>query len=280
MFHPREKVIVGLSGGKDSLVLLYNVMKLQQRYPKSPEIEAILIDEGIKGYREESTSIAKKMCDVWNIKLHIVDFKTYFGLELDRIIPKLKNLKINACTICGTVRRRLLNMKSLELNGDKLAIGHNLDDQVETFLQNILRNDLNKIVINPPNGNPIDDRKKFVSRIKPLMSIPEEEIVRYCYYKEFPIQSNPCPYSIGFSILRKKVQDFVNHLELHSPEIKYNLQKANENFVSNYKPKNLSNNFSDSKINKTQYQICPNCSNPMGLLRKICYYCELKEKII
>ena len=273
MFSPKDKVVVGLSGGKDSLVLLFNVLELQKRYSDSPVVEAILIDEGIEGYRAESIEIAERMCKEWKTPLHIVKIKNDFGKTIDDIIPSLEELNVNACTICGTVRRRLLNDKSYELGADCLAIGHNLDDQIETFMQNIVRNDLKQILLHPPNGNIKSDNKEIVQRIKPLMSIPETEITLYCYYKEIPIQVTPCPYVEKYYILRKKIQDFINILENQSPEIKYNLLKMNEKILEQ-----VPMNYIKKEINLKPKKngICKICQMPCGLNREICYFCELK----
>jgi uncharacterized protein (TIGR00269 family) len=238
-------------------------------------VEAILIDEGIQGYRAESVEIAKKKCTEWKTLLHIISIKEKFGATIDEIIPKLSEISINPCTVCGTVRRRLLNDKALELKADKLAIGHNLDDVAETFIQNIVRNDLDKILTNPPFGNPPDPQHLFVPRIKPLMAIPESEIMLYCYYKGFPIQATPCPYVENFNILRKSVLYFLNNLEERSAEIKYNILKINEELLEKY-PKNQG---IKSGSNKNEYKLCKNCQAPMGLNREICYFCELKQKL-
>ncbi len=269
MFTPQEKVVVGLSGGKDSLTVLYNCLKIQRHYSFAPPIEAILIDEGIQYYRPESTAIAQKMCEEWDVPLHIVSFRDHFGADLDEVIDNIRNLKINACTVCGTVRRRLLNETALALKADKLVIGHNLDDTAETFLQNILRNDLDKILSNPPSGNPLDPEGFFVPRIKPLLGIPESEIMLYCYYQEFPIQAIPCPYVENFDILRKKVLDFLNLMEIHSPEVKFNLLEMNETLLKRL------NSLQNTK--KTENEpVCKYCHNPMGTRRELCYYCELR----
>jgi len=284
MFSPTDKIVVGVSGGKDSLCLLYNVKTLQDRNPNGPIVEAILIDEGISGYRSESKNIAIEYCKKLNIPLHILSFKSNFGKDLDEVVADLKEININACTICGTVRRRLLNDKALELQANKLAIGHNLDDQSQTFLANILRNDIRKIELSPPQGNVSDKERNFVPRIKPLLEIPEREITLYCFYKKIPIQTTPCPYIEGFSILRKKVQDFLNQIEKKSPEIKYNLLNANQTLnkrLCNRKiqMENEKKNSSE-KIKKLHtYNYCSICRKPCGHKRSICYYCELKEKL-
>ncbi|MHA1476045.1 MAG: TIGR00269 family protein [Promethearchaeota archaeon] len=170
----------------------------------------------------------------------------------------------------------MLNDKAYELGADCLAIGHNLDDQIETFLQNIVRNDLKQILLHPPNGNIKSYKKEIVQRIKPLMSIPEKEITLYCYYKKIPIQVTPCPYVENFYILRKKIQDFINILENQSPEIKYNLLKMNEKIIEQ-----VSTNYLRKEINQNQKKngICKICQMPCGLNREICYFCELKKEL-
>jgi tRNA(Ile)-lysidine synthase TilS/MesJ len=297
MFSPQQKVVVGLSGGKDSLVMLYNIIKLQRRSQCNIPVEAILIDEGISGYRQESIAYAQQKCSEWNVNLHIISFKEFFGKTLDDVIPQLHQLQFNACTVCGTVRRRLLNDKALELKADRLAIGHNLDDQAETFIQNILRNDLSKIRTNPPHGNPLDPEGNFVPRVKPLITILEEEIVRYCFYLGFPIQNTPCPYVSTFPILRKKVQIFLNSLENHSAETKFNLLEINEHLVkilstdnsmipqlrefSFIEQEETESSFTVNKINyQEKMKKCQNCGHPCGENRKICHFCELHQKLV
>ena len=132
LFSLNEKVVVGVSGGKDSITVLYNVMQIQKQNPYATPVEAILIDEGIQGYREESIRITQILCTEWKIPLHIVRFDEEFGKKIDELIPLLKEEKVNPCNICGTVRRRLLNEYAIKLKADKLVIGHNLDDQAET----------------------------------------------------------------------------------------------------------------------------------------------------
>lgn len=287
MFSPNDKLAVGISGGKDSLTVLYNTIQIQKHRQSKAEIHGILIDEGIQGYREESVTIAKEFCEKWHIPLHIVKFRQKFGADLDDCIPKLSDLSINACTICGTVRRRLLNDKAREIGAKYLVIGHNLDDQAETFLQNILRNDLPKIFQNPPWGNSMDISGTFIPRVKPLMEIPESEITLYCYFKNFPIQTTPCPYVEPYFILRKQVQTFLNQLENQSAEVKYNLLRMNEKILklqTNFE--NFTEKFSETPIPEllkpTQSEIlnfCNNCHEPSGSSRDLCYYCFLRSQL-
>ena len=270
MISPQDIVAIGVSGGKDSLALCNILQNIFKKYHKQPKFFAILVDEGIANYREESTQLAIEFCAQKNIPLEIIRSKEILGKTVDESIRILQEMKINACTLCGTMRRRFLNQKAKEKNATKLAIGHNLDDTTETFLQNIIRNDLQKIITNPPQGNPVDPTHQYVPRIKPLMEIPEKEIVLYCYYSNIPIQTTPCPYVSEFPVLRKNIQDFINILEMQSAEVKYNLLRANEEWIGK------SHFRQESQI---ESRTCEECGMICGPKRRVCYYCELKKQL-
>ena len=129
---------IALSGGKDSLTVLSILNKLSKQNPKI-KINAIAIDEGIKGYRDKTLEHATDFCNKNSIELHIFSYKEEFGLTLDEM---LNALDVKPCTICGIFRRYLLNKKSRELKLTKLATGHNLDDECQSILMNQMRNDI------------------------------------------------------------------------------------------------------------------------------------------
>jgi uncharacterized protein (TIGR00269 family) len=270
-----DRICVGVSGGKDSLVLLYNLYQRQQRIKTSPKLSVAFIDEGIKEYRDESVKILDQFMRQFDIEadIRVLEFRKEFGYTMDEISRMIveNNLSMNACTVCGTVRRRLLNIAAKNAGATKLAIGHNLDDTVQTFMLNILRNDAGKIVSVPPYGSPVsspgENEDIFIPRIKPLAGLSERELTLYCYHKEFPIQSNPCPFSRSFPILRRKVQEFLNNLDERSSEIKFNLLHLNQELIS--KLGHLENR---PKLNS----YCKTCGNPTGIKRNVCLYCELK----
>jgi len=147
MLNPHDKIIVALSGGKDSITLLYNLKKNQEKLYRSNPLIALTIDEGIKGYRDKSVKFAIDFCKNFGIEHEIISFKDKIGKTLDEIInikKKSENSKY-ACNYCATIRRRLLNDGAKELGGTVLATGHNLTDIAETYLMNILHKRLNLI---------------------------------------------------------------------------------------------------------------------------------------
>lgn len=272
----KDLICIGVSGGKDSLVMLYNLYQRQSRIKNTNKIKVIWIDEGIIGYREESKNnllsfLSKFKIDVDLIKL---SFRENFGMTLDEMVEIIRkeNLKLNPCSVCGTIRRRLLNDAAKDNYATKLAIGHNLDDIVQTLVLNLLRNDLHKVGSVKPHtskSNPLSDmRKEFTQRIKPLIRLTDEEISMYCYFMDIPFQSNPCQYSETFPILRRDVQSFINTISRRSHEIKYNLLKVNYELIEILR---------SSKKMAKKFGRCKKCNHLTGPKRDVCLYCEYKS---
>ena len=137
-----DKVLMALSGGKDSVVALHILNDLQER--NIIDLTAVTINEGISGYREEGIKIASQNAKILGVNHRIVSFQEYFGLTLDDMMKNQaleSDNKRHACTYCGVFRRYLLNKKARELGATKLATAHNLDDEAQSILMNVLRGD-------------------------------------------------------------------------------------------------------------------------------------------
>ena len=271
MLKPYDTIIVAVSGGKDSLALLYNLIQIQQQVYNSKEIIALTIDEGIKGYRNERISIVEDFCKKFNIEHHIISFKEHFGLSLSEIVNNkiVGENYIYACNYCATIRRRLLNDHAKELGGSKLALGHNLTDFAETFLMNILYKRI-KLIGNqyPLRQEIISLQKFFIRKIFPLMRIPEDEIELYMQVKKINYYPKHCPYREKDPILRRRVLQFINDTKKMSPEIEFNLLNGFLE-LSELLYKNQS---------KRDYNLCQTCGYPSGNNEK-CRFCDLKTKL-
>jgi uncharacterized protein (TIGR00269 family) len=266
MLKPSSKIIVGLSGGKDSTALLYNLIKIQEKTYRSNPIIALTIDEGIKDYREKSIDYAKNFCKKYNIEHIIIRFQDVIGYSLDNIIDikKHSNDYLYACNYCATFRRRLLNDEAKKLGGDVLALGHNLTDIAETFLMNILYKRfplIAKQYIFKQENEKIS--KFFLKKVTPLMRIPEEEIFFYVNLKKFSYYPSHCPYREKDPIIRKRVLDFIQSCKTYSPEIEFNLLNG---FLE------LSETLYNS-LEEVKYNFCQICGYPCGS-NKICTYCQ------
>ena len=135
-----EKIMVGISGGKDSILTLHMLYNYKFHSEIDFEMEAVCIDEGISGYREHGIQTAIENCEKLDIPLTISSFKNEWNYNLDEIHDLYKS----SCMPCGVYRRYLLNKISNDHNCDKIATGHNMDDEIQSFLMTFSRNDQNK----------------------------------------------------------------------------------------------------------------------------------------
>jgi uncharacterized protein (TIGR00269 family) len=200
-----SRVALALSGGKDSIALLEILHTLQQNHPRST-LTAISIDEGVGGYRDEALQLATQATQKLGVEHHITSFKELFGLTMDEIVAYPREL--HACTYCGVLRRRALNTAAQNINADRLATAHNLDDMAQTAFLNILRGDTNRLAQIDPGGSTLPG---FVRRIKPYAEIPEKESTLYAYLTGIPFQSTPCPHAT--EAMRNDARDILNRLE-------------------------------------------------------------------
>ncbi|KCZ73157.1 TIGR00269 family protein [Candidatus Methanoperedens nitroreducens] len=208
-----DRIAVALSGGKDSIVLLYVLHKVFQDR-RDIELLAITIDEGIRGYREHTLKHAVDITGKLGIPHTIRSFDEGFRATLDDLTDKKEYA---ACTLCGVLRKNLLNKAARELGADKLAIGHNLDDEAQTILMNYLRGDMDRLKrMLPGIAQP-----GLVMRIKPLRSIPEKEVALYALLNNLPVSMDECPYA--GEALRNEIREIINNYEVNHPGTKYSL---------------------------------------------------------
>lgn len=212
-----DKIAVGVSGGKDSLSLLLVLKHLIER-KKINDIVAITIDEGIAGYRDESLKIVKEFCSRLNIKNEIFSYKELFGMDMDESISIRPSEKMTSCSICGTFRRRAIDIATEYVGANVIATGHNLDDQLQSFMINIISGDINRIGWIYPE--PIYYGTKKIKKIKPFIEIYEREIVFYALQQNIPFQSEQCPYQD--ESVRSEIREFFNSLEENRSGVKYN----------------------------------------------------------
>ena len=139
-------------------------------------ILAVTIDEGIPGYRDEALKIVENFCAQLNIQYKTFSYKKIFDLTLTESLELRNDQRLSSCSICGTFRRRALDHAAKTINADVIATGHNLDDNLQTFLINILSGDAKKIGWMDP-----DTSSNKVRKIKPLSEIYESEIVFYAF---------------------------------------------------------------------------------------------------
>ena len=214
MIKNNDLVCVGVSGGKDSLVLLDTLKKMSQSH--NFKIIAVTIDEGIPGYRDEALDIVKEFCTKLDVEFKTYSYKNLFDLTLSESLELRDDEKTSSCSICGTFRRRALDHAAKEIGANVIATGHNLDDTLQTFLINTLSGDTKKIGWMDP-----ENEGKELRKIKPLSEIYESEIVFYAFTNNLPFQSEPCPHMNEG--IRTEIREFLNSLEEHRSGIKNNM---------------------------------------------------------
>ncbi len=208
-----DRIAVALSGGKDSIVLLHVLHKIF-RDRKDLELFAITIDEGINGYREHTLKHAIELTRDLGISHSMRSFREEFGVTLDELTHKKEH---SACTLCGVLRKNLLNKAAREMGADKIAMGHNLDDEAQTILMNYLRGDMDRLKRMLPNVK----QPGLVMRVKPLRSIPEKEVALYGFLNDLPVSTDECPYA--GEALRNEIREMLNNYEVKHPGTKYSL---------------------------------------------------------
>ncbi len=217
MIRGGDLVAVAVSGGKDSLALLHILDQMSKSH--NFRIHAVTIDEGIPGYRNEALEIAGEYCGKLGVKHGVFSYKGLFELTLEEALGQRGGEKTSSCSICGTLRRRAMDHAAMEIGANVIATAHNLDDNLQTYLINMLSGDVSKIGrMSPDAENPV------LRKIKPFSEIYESEIVFYAFANQIPFQTEPCPH-MGEGI-RTEIRQFLNSLEGQHVGIKNNLYNS------------------------------------------------------
>lgn len=178
MIEDGDKIAIGISGGKDSLTLLYALAGLRRFYPKKFELCAITVDLGFEGF--DLTKIAE-LCKELDVPYYIQ--KT----EIAEVVFKIRE-ETNPCSLCAKLRKGAFNDKAKELGCNKSAYAHHKDDVVETMLMSMIYEGRYYCF------SPVTylDRSE-ITLIRPLIYVEEADVIGFQHKYELPVQKNPCP---------------------------------------------------------------------------------------
>lgn len=190
LFKRGERVAIGASGGKDSTVLAYLLSELNKRYDYGLDLFLLSVDEGIKGYRDDSLATVARNEKQYGIPLLVISYRELYGWTMDEIVATI-GARGN-CTFCGVFRRQALDRGAVLLHADKVATGHNADDIAETVLLNLLRADLPRL---SRCAGAVTGRDGAMPRVKPFKYSYEKEIVLYAYFKRLDYFATECIYA-------------------------------------------------------------------------------------
>ena len=261
-----DRIAVAISGGKDSSTML-SILRNITKDRTDVSIFAITIDEGIKGYRGKTIRDAKKFCSSLGVELHIGSFEDLIGISTDDVVKKNDDDTLKACTFCGVFRRDCINKLAAKHGANKVAIGHNLDDEAQSIMANYIRGDMLRAVRIGPKSFIVED-KRFVPRIKPLRDVLEQEVALFALLKEFPLSFGECPYAD--ESFRWEIRDLINSLEQNHPGTKHSIVATFDSMLPYLK----SGYF--KKVG-TIIKKCTTCGGPTS--QKYCKVCILKKKV-
>lgn len=267
MLEPTDKIMVAVSGGKDSVVLLHILTKIEEAFPEA-SLCAVTVDEGIGGYRDEALKFAISNCRKLGVEHVVTSFKELYNYSLDQIVKMVSEKEksgkgLTPCAYCGVLRRRALNLAARKAGADKLATAHNLDDETQTILLNILHGDALRIArVKPVLA---EAHPKFVQRVKPMCQVPEKEIALYAYLKRIEFQSVPCPYAS--TALRSDIRVMLNRMEEKHAGIKFALIRS----IERIRP------ALEAIAEEVKLQGCRECGEPT--VGEICKLCQMLRKL-
>ena len=204
-----DKIAVGISGGKDSLALLYALAGLRRFYPKKFTLEAISVH---LGYEELNLTPIAELCEVLEVPFTIVP-----STIADIIFNQRKEK--NPCSLCAKMRKGAFNEKAKELGCNKVALAHHKDDIIETSLMSLIYE--GRYYAFPP--------KTYLDRmdltvIRPLLYVTEANVIGFKNLYELPVQKNPCP-ADGYT-KREYIKNLIKQLEKENPGVKDRLFHA------------------------------------------------------
>lgn len=209
MIEENDKIAIGISGGKDSLTLLYALAGLRRFYPKHFELEAITINLGFEGF--DLTGISE-LCKELNVPYTVVN------TQISDIIFETRK-ESNPCSLCAKMRKGAFNEKAKELGCNKSAYAHHMDDVIETTLMSLIYEGRYYTF------SPVTYLDRMdITLIRPLIYVKECDVNGFKNLYHLPVAKNPCPMD-GFS-RREYIKQLIHQLNQENPGVKDRLFHA------------------------------------------------------
>lgn len=221
MIEGNDKIAICLSGGKDSITLLHAFKALQRFYPKKFELIAISINPGFEFF---DTTLLQNLCD--NLEIPLFIEKTH-AKEIVFDIRKEKN----PCSLCANLRRGAINSVAVREGCNKIALGHNQDDVLETFLLNLFYTG------SIGTFSPVSHMDRTgITLIRPLVYTPEKETKRFVKKNNLTVMPKVCP--MDGTSKREDMRLMIFSLQKNIPMIRANLFGAIQRNLPDWKVKN------------------------------------------
>lgn len=263
MFSHNEKILVAVSGGKDSLSLWDILARLG--YQADGLYLGLGIDGGI-GYSHESQRLTEKFAQENNLKLHIVDVEKEYGHS----IPVLANISHRGhgkpCAVCGLAKRHEMNRIARDLGYDVLATGHNLDDEAAVLFGNTLSWSSDYLL---RQGPVLPESDGLARKVKPLCRFYEREMTAYAIARGIEYIYEECPFAEGSQQIFYK--EALNQLETARPGAKLTF------YIKFLDAKQSGELFISKETDRKNLNACPECGQATSA-PGLCSFCRLMEK--
>lgn len=257
MMGPGDRVLVAVSGGKDSLALWD--MLLQLGY----DADGLYLGIGIGDYSADSAVYTRAFADAHSAKLHEIDIPAEFGFDIPRAAEVTRRVP---CSACGLSKRHLFNKAALDGGYDVVATGHNLDDEAAVLFGNVLRWQTEYLGRQLPV---LPAAHGFPKKVKPLVRLAERETAAWCVLRGIDYQVEECPNAEGNKHLGYKAA--LNDVEDASPGSKHAfyfefLSKASDLFTP------------EAAVEREGLRPCSGCGAPTTD-DELCAFCKLVARV-
>ena len=262
MFRREDRILVAVSGGKDSLSLWDILRRLG--YQADGLYIGLGIDEGI-GYSAESHRLSEKFASENGLRLHVVDVAQEYGQTIPMLAASSHRGQDKPCAVCGLAKRHIMNRIARDLGYDVLATGHNLDDEAAVLFANTLQWSGNFLLRQSPvlPGTPGLARK-----VKPLCRFYEREMAAYALLRGIEYIYEECPFAVGSTSIYYK--ELLNRLETDKPGSKLT-------FYLRFLEARETGLFGTPVESAPSLHPCPNCGQPTST-DDLCSFCRMIEK--
>lgn len=259
MFMRSEKILVAVSGGKDSLSLWDILNRLG--YQADGLYICLGIDEGLR-YSAESQRLTEKFAAERGLKLHVVDINNEYGATVPQFSQRSHRGRNKPCSVCGLVKRHVMNRITRDLGYEVLLTGHNLDDEVAVLFGNTLSWAGEYLL---RQGPVLPAVPGLARKAKPLFRIYEREMLAYALLSGIEYIYEECPFSIGSTSIYYK--QLLNRLENDRPG-------AKQSFYLSFLEARQSGLFSEREKIQAELHPCPNCGQPTSA-PGLCSFCRM-----
>lgn len=263
MFTPDEKILVAVSGGKDSLAL-WDILRILG-YQADGLYIALGIDEGFS-YSAESQRLTEKFANEHDLNLHVVNIAADYGTDLPMLAKKTKRGRDKPCSTCGLVKRHEMNRLARDFGYDVLATGHNLDDEAATLFSNTLQWNGDYLIRQHPV---LPSKDGLARKVKPLFHFYEREMAAYALLRGIEYIYDECPFAEGSTSTQYK--ELLNQLENQHPGAKMHF------FVKFLTAKKKGLFAEPTTEIVPELHICPTCGQPTSA-QENCSFCRMMKK--